>query len=73
MAYRSRKQDRDQEIARRIEDSYRLDPIDRAREALKGVAQVDPATAEVLRQNPNMTWSEAIDEVIRAELAELAG
>ena len=65
MAYRSRKQDRDQEIARRINDSYKYAKRHKQH-------QPDPAALAILRQYPDMTWEEAIDEEIKAELAELA-
>jgi hypothetical protein len=63
MAYRSRNQDRDQEIARRISDSYKYAKRPKQH-------QPDPAALAILRQYPDMTWEEAIDEVIKAELAE---
>ena len=68
MAYRSRKQDRDQQIAGRINDSYKYS------KKLSLASRVDsPELLEIRRQNPDMTWEEAIDELIKAELAELAG
>jgi hypothetical protein len=66
MAYRSRKQDRDQQIAQRIADSYKYS------NKLSLASRVDsPELLEIRRQNPDMTWDEAIDELIKAELAEL--
>ena len=66
MAYRSRKQDRDQEIARRINNSYKY--AKRPKEH-----QPDPEVLEIMRRHPGMTWEEAIDEEIKVQLAELAG
>ena len=66
MAYRSRKQDRDQEITRRINNSYKY--AKRSKEH-----QPDPEALAIMRRHPGMTWEEAIDEEIKAQLAELAG
>ena len=68
MAYRSRNQNRDQQIERRIDDSWR------GYKRRSVASRVDsPELLEVRRQNPDMTWNDAIDMVIRAELAERAG
>jgi hypothetical protein len=66
MAYRSRKQDRDQQIAGHINDSYKYS------KKLSLASRVDsPELLEIRRQNPDMTWEEAIDELIKADLADL--
>ena len=65
MPYRSRKQDRDQQIARRIADSYK------GPKKVAVASRIDsPELLEIRRQNPSMTWEQAIDELIKAELAE---
>ena len=65
MANRSRKQDRDQQIASRIADSYK------GPKKLSVASRIDsPELLEIRRQNPSMTWEQAIDELIKAELAE---
>ena len=64
MPYRSRKQDRDQQIERRINDSYKY-----ARRQKQH--KPDPEVIEIMGQYPGMTWEEAIDAQIRAELAGL--
>ena len=64
MAYRSRKQDRDQDIARHINNSYKYAKRPKQHKP-------DPKALEILRRHPGMTWEEAIDEEIKAELAEL--
>ena len=65
MPYRSRKQDRDQRTAQRIADSYK------GRKCVKPQHTPDLKALEIMQQNPGMTYSEALDELIKAELAEL--
>jgi hypothetical protein len=65
MPYRSRKQDRDQAIERRIADSYK------GYKRKKPQHKPDTKALEIMEQNPGMTYSEALDELIKAELAEL--
>jgi len=65
MPYRSRKQDRDQRIAQRIADSYK------GRKRTKPQHTPDTKALEIMEQNPGMTYSEALDVIIRQELAEL--
>ena len=65
MPYRSRKQDRDQRIAQRIVDSYKY-----AKQPKQ--PKQDPELLEIRRQNPSMTWEQAIDALIKAELDKLA-
>ena len=65
MPYRSRKQDRDQRIANRIADSYK------GRKRTKPQRKPDAKALEIMEQNPGMTYSEALDVIIRQELAEL--
>jgi len=64
MAYRSRKQDRDQQIERRVNDSYKYAKRPKA-------YKPNPEVLTIMRQHPGMTWEEAIDEEIKAQLAEL--
>ena len=64
MPYRSRKQDRDQQIAKRIADSYKYAKRPKQHKP-------DPEVLAIMRRHPSMTWDEAIDEEIKAELAEL--
>ena len=66
MPYRSRKQDRDQRIAKRIDDSWK-----NAKQSKKTKHVPDTKALEIMQQNPGMTYSEALDELIKAELAEL--
>jgi hypothetical protein len=70
MAYRSRNQDIDQEIARRINDSYRYAKRPHQPDPK---AQLAKEVGEIMRRHPGMTFEEAIDEEIKAQLAELAG
>ena len=65
MPYRSRKQDRDQRIANRIADSYKN------RKRTKPQHKPDTKALAIMEQNPGMTYSEALDVIIRQELAEL--
>ena len=65
MPYRSRKQVRDQAIEKRIADSYK------GRKRTKPQHKPDTKALEIMEQNPGMTYSEALDELIKAELAEL--
>ena len=67
MPYRSRKQDRDQATEKRIADSYK------GRKSIKPQHTPDTKTLEIMEQNPGMTYSEALDVLIRQELAELKG
>ena len=65
MPYRSRKQDRDQQIAKRVADSYKNPKRPRQHKP-------DPEVLEILQQNTLLTWEEAVDELIRVQLAGLA-
>lgn len=67
MPYRSRKQDRDQRIANRIADSYK----GRKGARTKPQHKQDSKALAIMEQNPGMTYSEALDVIIRQELAEL--
>jgi hypothetical protein len=64
MPYRSRKQDRDQQIERRINDSYKYAKRPKQHKP-------DLEALEIMGQYPGMTWEEAVDAQIRAELARL--
>ena len=65
MPYRSRKQDRDQAIERRIADSYK------GYKRAKPQHKPDTKALEIMEQNPGMTYSEALDVIIQQELQEL--
>jgi hypothetical protein len=65
MAYRSRKQDRDQALMRRIADSWKY-------AKRPTMSPPDPEIAEIMRKHPGMTKEAAIDEEIRLQLADLA-
>ena len=64
MGYRSRKQDRDQKLERRIADSYKGHNRTNPRH------KPDTKALEIMEQNVGMTYSEALDELIKAELVE---
>ena len=63
MPYRSRKQDRDQRIANRIADSHK------GRKRTKPQHKSDTKPLAIMEQNPGMTYSEALDVIIRQEIA----
>jgi hypothetical protein len=65
MPYRSRKQDRDQAIEKRIADSYK------GRKRTKPQHKPDTKALEIMAQNPGTTYSEALDVIIQQELQEL--
>ena len=62
MPYRSRKQDRDQQIEKRINDSYRY------AKPSKSKHKPDLRAIEIMQQNPGITYFEALDLMILEEL-----